>query len=413
MHFLCTTRCVKKISLALLLSVFCLASLEADIQSEKVHFHVDSDMIADGYFAGTESIDVVIGKSLKGSGYFESPNITIKVGTFEFTGTIYCDGQCCITAKEPFDENMFTRSGKGTFIITIDPLLDLRSTPTNTCLLGSNASIHQNQKTEKSKIFDLNGFLFTAIGDWNIHITEAIINNDMKRIRLFLDMRPNIKSDPFLLGILMLISGAYGRISLAEEFIKMGADVLGQDDRLSHPHLITAILLKQPKFITMLIKAGVNPNIEDKDATPALIIAVIKNDIDAVKALVQSPKIDLEAKLKGNQTALMYACYAGYAHLVEVLLQAGANPETKDAHGFSALDFALDKHHKDIVMILRQFPRSRIKPLTLDDPVEEPEQNNSSSSLTKAPTIFLVSLAGYIFLRYLYLHCYGDNPTSL
>lgn len=412
MHFLFTTSFIKKISLALLLNILCLVTLQADTAPKTVNIHVASDMIADGYFAGTESIDLIIGKSLKGSGYFESPNITMKVGKFEFTGTIYCDGQCYITAQEPFNENMFTRSGNGKFIITIDPLLNLNSTAINTRPLGSNISIHQNNTTEKSKKFDLNGFLFTAIGEWNINMTEAIISNDIKKIRFFLNMRPNIKSDPFLLGILMLISGAYGRISLAEEFIKLGADINGQDDRLSHPHLITAILLKQPKFITTLLKAGVNPNIEDKDSTPALIIAVIKNDVDAVKALVQSLKINLEAKLKGNQTALMYACYAGYAKIVEVLLQTGANPETKDSHGFSALDFALDKHHKDIVKILRQFPRSRIKPITLDDLEEEPEQHTASSSLTKTRAVLFASIVGCILLRYLYLHFYEKEPTS-
>lgn len=59
--------------------------------------------------------------NLSGSGSITSDSITISCDTFNYTGTLACNGSCIIYAKKKFDPNMFKRAGSGTFTVIITP----------------------------------------------------------------------------------------------------------------------------------------------------------------------------------------------------------------------------------------------------------------------------------------------------
>lgn len=64
-------------------------------------------------------------------------------------------------------------------------------------------------------------------------------------------------------------------------------------------------------------------------------------DKDAVAKLLKNKNIDLNW-IEHGTTLLMFASMLGLTEIIELLLVAGANPEIRDRHGWTAFHYALD-----------------------------------------------------------------------
>ena len=84
---------------------------------------------------------------------------------------------------------------------------------------------------------------------------------------------------------------------------------------------------------------------------------VEKGDIEALKKIISlSPGIDFDTqdpyKVMNDQNALMLACQLGYLEFVDLLLQAGSNPQARDYIGSTPLRYAVLYHQEDIILKL-------------------------------------------------------------
>ena len=163
-----------------------------------------------------------------------------------------------------------------------------------------------------------------------------------------LENSPLLKNNKEMMTIFMLMAGLSGNIPLAKEFIQLGAQVNGTDSKYGggQPHLITAVIAKRADFVTLLVAAGAQPNVKNKDWIPALVIAVLQQDLNTVNALLQAPGIDLNLTDSDRHTALMHAAGMGEAEIVKVLLKAGANFTLQSSNRATALDYA--RHNKQV-----------------------------------------------------------------
>ena len=95
------------------------------------------------------------------------------------------------------------------------------------------------------------------------------------------------------------------------------------------------------------------PSAVSMDRAAQLRQAAERGDIPALRALLdQQPLID--ARDADGRTALMLATLHGRAEAVEILLSAGADPNTADLHGTTPLQAALAEHQPAIVAALRR-----------------------------------------------------------
>ncbi len=85
---------------------------------------------------------------------------------------------------------------------------------------------------------------------------------------------------------------------------------------------------------TALMFASTGPNIETVD-----LLLEAGADVDA---------IDLDEHF----TSLMFAAAEGQLEIVQALLRAGANPNVRDVDGDSALEFAAQRRHAEVVSLL-------------------------------------------------------------
>lgn len=91
--------------------------------------------------------------------------------------------------------------------------------------------------------------------------------------------------------------------------------------------LLRAAKVGNGSNIRYLLKRGTDPNqIEPERGESALMLAVREDGMDAMRALLESDKTKIEHKAKNGDTALMLAAYKGNLEALKALLAKGAQP---------------------------------------------------------------------------------------
>ncbi|HEX5398334.1 MAG TPA: ankyrin repeat domain-containing protein, partial [Verrucomicrobiae bacterium] len=115
-----------------------------------------------------------------------------------------------------------------------------------------------------------------------------------------------------------------GNAKIVSLLLEHKADV-NVPDSLGITPLMTAVGNKQPEIVKLLLAAGANPNAENKDGRTALSFAAEMNSPDMVKMLLDAKADPNVGKL---DAPLLCAIHKGDVVSAELLLQAGANPNS-------------------------------------------------------------------------------------
>lgn len=83
-----------------------------------------------------------------------------------------------------------------------------------------------------------------------------------------------------------------------------------------------------------------------------LCFAAQEGSTEIVKILSKKPGIELNSVIRGGGTPLLLAAQAGHTECVKILLEAGADFEISNAHGFNALMLAALSNHQACVELL-------------------------------------------------------------
>ena len=150
-----------------------------------------------------------------------------------------------------------------------------------------------------------------------------------------------------------------GLTKVVSLLLKAGANPNIKDDD-GVTALNKAALKGYTEIVSLLLKAGANPNIKVKNGVTALIDAAYNNHIDVVKELINTKrkfifnfrKTNLNATNRHGMTALIWAADQGHVDVVKLLLDAGADPHITEEKGLTALIIAADKSHTEIVRLL-------------------------------------------------------------
>lgn len=99
-----------------------------------------------------------------------------------------------------------------------------------------------------------------------------------------------------------------------------------------------------------LLQRGLDPNLVDEArGDTGLIIALREGSMNAFHVLVNARGIDLDAKARNGDNALMMAAFKGHYDAVETLLAKGA---TVNRPGWTPLHYAATGGHDKIVALL-------------------------------------------------------------
>ena len=127
--------------------------------------------------------------------------------------------------------------------------------------------------------------------------------------------------------------------AVLQAIISHGADV-----NATNKENVTALMIAcetgSNDAINVLLNAGADPNIADAEGDTCLHYAARNDQCTEVLQVIISHGIDVNTTNKKNVAALVIACHKGNTHEIQVLLNAGADPNIADADGDTCLHYA-------------------------------------------------------------------------
>jgi ankyrin repeat protein len=165
-----------------------------------------------------------------------------------------------------------------------------------------------------------------------------------------------------------------GHSTVVERLLALGADV-GLRNEMGHTAAHWACSTKHASSLALLLDAGALLNARNNNGFTPLMLAAWKGAAACVKLLLASggDALELDAVDQDGDTALHAAAYYNHPEIIQLLLQAGADPIIGDNNGRTPLDLARAEGHAQCIALLEvavaepQRARSLLKARTLLD----------------------------------------------
>jgi ankyrin repeat protein len=224
---------------------------------------------------------------------------------------------------------------------------------------------------------------------------------DMKALSLFLDagIDPNaVNSD----GITALIAAtAHGRIAAVKFLLDHNADP-NTAGKSGQTPLMAAAENNHAEILQLLLDHKANLAAKDHNGWSALLKAVYRNNVACVQILAERDRqglgrgllvasllgfketvkvllengAEVDTRSEDRRTPLMLAASKGHKEIVKILLDAGADPALTDRMGETAESLASSQGFTDVAAMLRDAP-----PLAADQkPKTSPAQDNNPAT---------------------------------
>ncbi len=129
-------------------------------------------------------------------------------------------------------------------------------------------------------------------------------------------------------GISFILAARYGNENALRVLLYQGVDI-NQQDELGNTALIAASAERYPAITQFLLKQGADVHLLTNDGTSALMNAAGNGRLDNVKMLLRAGA-ELDAENNQGETALVYAIKFGHGDIVDYLLDEGADPDIYD-----------------------------------------------------------------------------------
>ena len=144
---------------------------------------------------------------------------------------------------------------------------------------------------------------------------------------------------------LLILGIKNGDESSVQLLVERGADV-NAPDREGYTPLLEVTMIKggiRENVVNILLNAKADVNVRDpvKGRTP-LHLAVLNSDGGDLAQRLIDARADVHAGDKNDMTPLHYAAFCNNVDAMKVLLDAGADPATKDDEGMTAWDIILE-----------------------------------------------------------------------
>lgn len=180
---------------------------------------------------------------------------------------------------------------------------------------------------------------------------EAVNANDVGRVLTLISRGVDIDV-PNYAGTPLMIAAAKGFLGVTRILVDHGVDLEARSDFQGSTALHMAAVSGQPEIVEFLVARGAAIEAVDDQGRTALIMASIFGHSRVAKKL-----IDLGADKSAEDTVygnmpIHWASVSGYPEIVELLIDAGIDADTRSAFGMTPLHFAARKDRTEVALRL-------------------------------------------------------------
>lgn len=144
-----------------------------------------------------------------------------------------------------------------------------------------------------------------------------------------------------------------GDLQQVRQAIEQGIDV-NKADQAGRTALMLASFNGHKDIVQLLLENGANVEDRNTDGRTALIFAASGPFPDTVKLLLENNADPNATDSVDEWSALMFAAAEGQKEVVQVLLNADADPTLEDKEGDTAINFAQNNNHSEVVNLLEE-----------------------------------------------------------
>jgi ankyrin repeat protein len=175
---------------------------------------------------------------------------------------------------------------------------------------------------------------------------RSAAEDDQKALDLFFAAGFNVNAQNTAGKTALMVACERGKIGLVKQLLDRKADpnLAGRDGVTA---LILAAQNDQPEIVKLLLQNRAEPDMEDNNGWTALRMAAYHGSARCVQILADRSKTDLSR-------ALLFAALAEHKDVVKILLDYGAEIDSRSSDGRTPLMLAASKGNKEIVSMLLQ-----------------------------------------------------------
>ncbi|MEG0194910.1 MAG: ankyrin repeat domain-containing protein [Stenotrophomonas sp.] len=202
----------------------------------------------------------------------------------------------------------------------------------------------------------------TSRGDADAQLRDAASRGDVDAVREALDAGADLEARDVQGRTALLLATHGNNVDAARELIEAGADVNAKDAMQDSAYLYAGAR-GLDEILALTLAHGADLRSTNRYGGTALIPAAERGHVATVHALLRAG-VAVDHVNRLHWTALLEAILLGdggprHVQIVQLLLDAGANPELADGDGVTPLAHARQRGYTNIETLLRQHGATR------------------------------------------------------
>lgn len=151
----------------------------------------------------------------------------------------------------------------------------------------------------------------------------------------------------------LMTASLNGDLERVRQSLERGVDVNSTDEKGTTP-LMLAAYNGHTQVVRQLLEHGARVDARNAEGRTALMFAATGSFPETVEVLLDRGADPNARDQKEEWSALMFASAEGRVDVVQMLLDNGADPSFTDTDGDTALTFAKDNGHTEVVRLLEE-----------------------------------------------------------
>lgn len=187
-------------------------------------------------------------------------------------------------------------------------------------------------------------------------LQEAVRLNNLDMVKYLLLQHADVKKKDANGNTILLAALKEGvQLPIIDALIKAGADINAQDKQGNNALLVALKNGQSSSVIRTLLDAGADVNSKDKQGTSAFLLAVKQQDVELMNLFLEY-NADLKNLAPNGDSLLDYAyTYQAPKHILQMILQNGANVNALNQAGQLPIIKALTAKDYEMVATLLQY----------------------------------------------------------